>query len=238
MPYLNQSSSKYRALRSASLLVLLMGGCSLDKVDLGDVPFKCSVKFKQCPPYYECREDIDSDPNPLTRGFCVPRGRCPKTIAACVTVDSGPDPRRDQRIYRDHQIPADQRVAQDQTPFLDQQTVDQKPADQKTADLQPEDANTAFQHTLAQLYFRGTPNGWNATPMTLVSDYTWQLAVTFAGNERFKFDVAGDWAENFGDNEPRDGVADPGGADIPVTAPGTYVISFNDQSRIYTLVSK
>jgi glucoamylase len=97
-----------------------------------------------------------------------------------------------------------------------------------------------FQTNLPQLFFRGTPNGWSTTPMTLVADFTWSTTQTFgsASNERFKFDVNGDWALNFGDNQP-DGTADQTGADIRITqGPGAYTITFNDQTKAYTVVKQ
>ncbi|MDX1520770.1 MAG: glycoside hydrolase family 15 protein, partial [Anaerolineae bacterium] len=98
--------------------------------------------------------------------------------------------------------------------------------------------STGFQSTYAQLYFRGTPNGWGTTAMDLVGDYTWRTTQSFGSgsNERFKFDVHGDWSLNFGDNQP-DGVADQNGADIPITqGAGSYTITFNDQTKAYTVV--
>ncbi|MCB9078552.1 MAG: glucan 1,4-alpha-glucosidase [Anaerolineaceae bacterium] len=94
--------------------------------------------------------------------------------------------------------------------------------------------------TYPQIYFRGTPNTWSTTPMTLTADYTWVITPTFgsAGNERFKFDVNGDWSLNFGDNQP-DGIADQAGADIPITeGPGDYTITFNDQTKAYTVTKQ
>jgi alpha-amylase len=74
--------------------------------------------------------------------------------------------------------------------------------------------------------------------MDLVDDFTWRTTQIFgsAGNERFKFDVYGDWSVNFGDNES-DGMADRTGADIPITqGAGSYTITFNDQTKAYSVV--
>jgi glucoamylase len=96
--------------------------------------------------------------------------------------------------------------------------------------------------TYANVYFRGTPNGWDKNAMSLVADYTWTITVGFGGgsNERFKLDVAGDWSANYGDNDtPPDGVGDSFGADIPITqGAGSYVITFNDQSKAYTVTKQ
>ncbi|HMO05471.1 MAG TPA: CotH kinase family protein [Kiritimatiellia bacterium] len=90
--------------------------------------------------------------------------------------------------------------------------------------------------TYNQMFFRGTANGWGTTAMSLVSNYTWEITATFgsAANERFKFDVNGDWSLNFGDNN-NDGIADQSATlDIPVTqGAGAYRIRFNDQTRRY-----
>jgi alpha-1,3-glucan synthase len=93
---------------------------------------------------------------------------------------------------------------------------------------------------LPQLYFRGTPNGFGNLPMLNVADRQWQIDVTFGNtaNERFKLDVYGDWAQNYGDTQ-RDGVADLFGTDIPVTqGAGTYRIWFNDQTKAYTVTKQ
>lgn len=96
------------------------------------------------------------------------------------------------------------------------------------------------QATYPHLFFRGTPNAWETTPMTLVSDNcTWEVTADFGrgSNQRFKFDVNGDWSNNFGDNSPQDGIGDPNGADIPVTqGAGSYTITFDDRTNAYTVV--
>ena len=71
----------------------------------------------------------------------------------------------------------------------------------------------------------------------MVNDYVWSTTQSFgvSANERFKYDIYGDWSLNFGDNQP-DGVADQTGADISVTdGPGLYTISINDQTKAYTV---
>jgi hypothetical protein len=94
--------------------------------------------------------------------------------------------------------------------------------------------------TYPSMFLRGSFNAWaNDAPMTLIDDYTWQRIVTFAEDDpdpRFKFDVFGDWTVNFGDNE-EDGFADdPDGDNILVPGgPGSYRITFNDDTKAYTL---
>ncbi len=96
-----------------------------------------------------------------------------------------------------------------------------------------------FRASYPNVFFRGTPNGWEKSPMSLVADYTWAITVSFGSgpSERFKFDVAGDWSANYGDNDtPPDGVGDSFGADIAVNqGAGSYAITFHDQSKAYTL---
>ena len=104
------------------------------------------------------------------------------------------------------------------------------------------DDNT-FTSVLPSLHYRGTSNGWIATPMTLVANNTWQLVVTLSGNgdsngaQRFKLDVTGNWSKNYGDNGAN-GVLDLTGADILVSGSGTYRITVNDQTLAYTVVKE
>jgi alpha-amylase len=93
--------------------------------------------------------------------------------------------------------------------------------------------------TYPHLFLRGTPNAWETTPMNLVADFTWEVTADFGrgSSERFKFDVNGDWTNNFGDNSPQDGIGEPNGADIPITqGAGRYTITFNDRTKAYTVV--
>ncbi|MDC0711060.1 carbohydrate-binding module family 20 domain-containing protein [Stigmatella sp. ncwal1] len=92
-----------------------------------------------------------------------------------------------------------------------------------------------YTKTYPQVYFRGTANNWGATAMTLVANNTWQTTATFGSTttERFKFDIYGDWTLNFGDTQ-RDGIAESGGGDIPITQAGTYTLTFNDSTLAYT----
>lgn len=97
-----------------------------------------------------------------------------------------------------------------------------------------------FKKNLAQLYFRGTPNSWGKSAMTLVADNTWQVNISFSGAgdangaQRFKLDVNGDWATNYGDNNA-DGVAEKTGKDIVTSVVGTYKVTFNDSTLKYSI---
>ena len=66
----------------------------------------------------------------------------------------------------------------------------------------------------ASMSFRGTPNSWAATAMTVDSSQRiWSTMVNFTGKgdgsgaQRFKFDVYGNWSENYGDTNA-DGIAE------------------------------
>ena len=98
------------------------------------------------------------------------------------------------------------------------------------------DSNGSYTSVLPTLNFRGTPNGWGALAMTLIADNQWEAQVSFDGqtNQRFKFDVKGDWSQNYGDTN-KDGVAEQAGADITTTVTGLYRVRFNDQSLQYSL---
>ena len=87
----------------------------------------------------------------------------------------------------------------------------------------------------SQLNFRGTANDWAAGTMELVADHTWQIAVSFDGqaDQRFKFDVFGDWSENYGDDGV-DGVLDLTGSDIYTSVVGDYLVEVNDQNMTYS----
>lgn len=93
-----------------------------------------------------------------------------------------------------------------------------------------------FTSTWSSLHFRGTANGWGATPLSLVADHTWSLIVALDGqaNQRYKVDVYGDWSVNYGDSSG-DGVLDLAGADIYVAGAGDYLLTVNDQTRQYSL---
>ncbi|MEQ8820320.1 MAG: alpha-amylase family glycosyl hydrolase, partial [Sumerlaeia bacterium] len=49
-------------------------------------------------------------------------------------------------------------------------------------------------------FYRGTTNSWGATPLTETAPNTWEITVTFNGEDpspRFKIDRFGDWTENY-----------------------------------------
>ncbi|MFQ2461271.1 alpha amylase C-terminal domain-containing protein [Aeromonas caviae] len=103
--------------------------------------------------------------------------------------------------------------------------------------------SVTYAKNVASLNIRGTTNNWGTTPMSLVGDHLWQASVTFTGSgdrngsQRFKFDVKGDWTQNYGDTN-KDGVAELAGADITTAVVGAYVVRFNDQTLAYSLSSQ
>ncbi|WP_197278151.1 alpha-amylase family glycosyl hydrolase [Vibrio furnissii] len=87
-------------------------------------------------------------------------------------------------------------------------------------------------------FFRGTPNEWQSTPLTLIDDHVWQVDITFDGSseQRFKIDILGDWSQNYGDNE-NDQVLDLDGDDIYTSVTGVYRLQINDQTLAYSLTA-
>lgn len=83
------------------------------------------------------------------------------------------------------------------------------------------------------MYLRGTFNGWNSQPMDC-NDGVWTATVNFSTGRAFKFDVFGDWSQDYGDNNA-DGIAsDPNGNNISAPS-GTRTINFNDSDFTYTI---
>jgi hypothetical protein len=86
------------------------------------------------------------------------------------------------------------------------------------------------------LYVRGTNNNWGlGTPMTKSGNVWTATNVSFgtATNQRFKFDVRGDWTLNFG-GTGLSGTAVQNGGDIAVTPGTTYTITFNEVTKAYS----
>lgn len=84
-----------------------------------------------------------------------------------------------------------------------------------------------------------TPGGWDVdTPMSY--DHTegiWRITQELEEG-LLKFRLNNDWANNYGDDNLDDDTLNPGGADIPVTAAGTYAITLNlkdEGNPTYTL---
>ncbi|MFP4364436.1 MAG: family 14 glycosylhydrolase [Spirochaetia bacterium] len=83
------------------------------------------------------------------------------------------------------------------------------------------------------LYLRGSHNSWGTQSMTQTGD-TWSATASFAAGDRFKFDVTGDWSENYGDDNS-DGFIDSSGDDILIPSAGSYTISLNEATGEYIM---
>lgn len=73
-------------------------------------------------------------------------------------------------------------------------------------------------------------------PMSAIAENLWSgdLMVTQGEPLEFKFDVHGDWAVNFGDNN-HDGIAELNGNNIEFSGDGQYRVFFNDATQAYWL---
>ncbi|MFO7819274.1 MAG: S8 family serine peptidase [Halanaerobacter sp.] len=104
---------------------------------------------------------------------------------------------------------------------------------EKTMKVNKEEVSD-YESDYEQVHFRSTSNDWDTEEMKLVDDYTWEITVDFAGNNRLKFDVYGDWSLNFGDSN-EDGYVDEGGDDIYFAETGTFEITLNTQTKKYSI---
>src|SRR5690606_395094 len=83
---------------------------------------------------------------------------------------------------------------------------------------------SSFSHySVADWFFRGTPNAWAATPLTQTAG-GFETCQSFTGGDasggpRFKIDRFGNWAENY----PT--------ADYQVSANSSYKITFNPTTK-------
>ena len=116
---------------------------------------------------------------------------------------------------------------------------------EQAAGSNPRAAGTGFASVQTKVTVPGSFNGYNAggnaaNTMQLVGNFTWNLIVYFPSapvSPVYKF-AAGSWATNWGDANPPDGTANPNGGDISgasvFTAPGYYMITFNDLTLAYS----
>lgn len=101
-----------------------------------------------------------------------------------------------------------------------------------------------FNCNVDQVYFRGTANAWQASAMTVIdaddNGCIWGINSSFDGvpTDRFKFDINGDWSENYGDNNA-DGIAELFGEDIYINeGAGNYRITFHSVTHAYSLTKQ
>lgn len=84
------------------------------------------------------------------------------------------------------------------------------------------------------VYIRGTFNNWNKKPMSY-RDGVWTTTVRLSANAQFKFDIRGDWSENYG-SKGGDAIADKAGPNIVATdGAGEYLITFNYETKVFTV---
>ena len=101
-----------------------------------------------------------------------------------------------------------------------------------------------------QMTLRGTTGDWQPQYMYASGDISGNLTYNTAPyvtghdpKERFKFDVLGDWAVNYGDNDnggaSRGGIADRNGSDIRfLDGPGPYKVSFTNHSHAFSVAKQ
>jgi len=98
----------------------------------------------------------------------------------------------------------------------------------------------ACDYQFSQVYFRGTSNSWGKSGMTKVGNCIWEIEQDFDGSadDRFKFDIKGDWSHNYGDTGAN-GSLERSGSDIFLNdGAGTYIIAMNDEFMTYTVIKK
>ncbi|MBN2695215.1 metallophosphoesterase family protein, partial [bacterium] len=86
-------------------------------------------------------------------------------------------------------------------------------------------------------YYRGSSNGWKKTAMTLVDHNLWEITVLATSGENpaeFKFYTEHSGEKWYGDSD-KDGLAHSNEENnIPFSrGAGTYIIKFNDSTRVY-----
>ncbi|MEY3480689.1 MAG: hypothetical protein RIQ71_1464 [Verrucomicrobiota bacterium] len=117
---------------------------------------------------------------------------------------------------------------------------------EQTAGTSPLTAGTGFVSAYPKITVPGSFTGWNVAgsgvnTMQLTGNFTWKLIFYFASapvDPQYKF-AAGSWSTSWGDTQPANGVADLGSGDnisgaAVFTAPGYYLITFNDSTLAYS----
>jgi len=142
--------------------------------------------------------------------------------------------------------------------FIDQDKLSENEFDE---DLQVDEFNNTENETVTdsdiqtyktnyadKIFFRGTPNDWSLKKMDLIEDYLWSTKVTFgfADDERFLFYLdGGSKTTFFGDNESCqknlsaaicEGSAETADKNDIKVDKGTYTITFNENTKNYTIV--
>tara|TARA_B100000745_G_scaffold135650_1_gene88659 strand:+ start:5347 stop:7317 length:1971 start_codon:yes stop_codon:yes gene_type:complete len=87
----------------------------------------------------------------------------------------------------------------------------------------------------SSMNLRGSFNSWANLAMTCNNDGVWEAQASFPAAGSFKFDVTGNWATNYGDDNG-DNFVDAGGDNIPVASGGNYTVKFNDNTGSYEVI--
>ena len=90
----------------------------------------------------------------------------------------------------------------------------------------------------------GTINDWGGggkdivlLPFQVDNNHSWYTEYTVVAAGEVKFRTNNDWANNWGNNTYPQGLATPGGPNVPIGA-GTYIIVFNDVDGFYRFIKK
>ncbi len=98
-------------------------------------------------------------------------------------------------------------------------------------------SNLPFAANNNKMYIAGEFNGWGATELTLVADYTWEALNVELNGGQWKFKNCENWCDqDWGDPEC-DGIVQVttnGGPNSACSPSGFYNIRFNDQTLRYT----
>lgn len=95
---------------------------------------------------------------------------------------------------------------------------------------------TQYPANNSEMYLAGEFNNWGSTPMTLVSDFTWQVSVDLIG-KTFKIKNKQDWSDkNYGDDNCT-GIASTSGGNISCGSSGPVIVTFNDKTLSYSIKS-
>ncbi len=96
---------------------------------------------------------------------------------------------------------------------------------------------SAASQAFPSLYIRGSFNDWASMAMSQTEPGIWRASLNIQSNDQFKFDVYGDWSENYGDNNS-DNIADLYGNNIVAGISGSVTITFDENLSQYSVVEE
>ncbi|TDY13915.1 MULTISPECIES: RagB/SusD family nutrient uptake outer membrane protein [Flavobacteriaceae] len=107
----------------------------------------------------------------------------------------------------------------------------------ETGEIDIDNLNGSLGGTLSDWGLVGdaTENSWDGPDMEMFETATNQYALyanLTSGELKFRFNE--DWGQNYGDNDT-DGTLEPGGANIPIAADGTYLITMDLDGLTYSI---